>query len=225
LVEKLAKDYFGDVANSNGDNLIGNVLNGCKFKTQYQGKKITYYVWAKPVYPTFDALAEASGVSGFEKFIGNILKSTSPQLFDALSFLKKAQSAGAALIASQLGGSCTSMILGRDLPQSSSSSTNPVIVQDLTISTDQKTYLAGGTIKFSGQLVIASGSASGKEIIVDYIYATLNGILQSTKAVTDNDGKFSGEFRIPSTGGGTGFILQASFLGKKVSSDPFNIGG
>jgi hypothetical protein len=225
LVDFINTHELMDLSSST-NNLLGNILNGCNFATSYQGKKITYYVWAKPVYPTIDALKQLSGIGGFQDFIASLLKKESPDFANGFSFITDAGEEGTKLIFSQLGGSCTSVILGRDLPQSSFSNTGSVdVIQDLAISTDQKTYPAGGTIKFSGQLVMTSGSASSKEITVDYIYPTLNGILQSMKAVTDNDGKFSGEFRIPSTGGGTGFILQAIFLDKKVLSEPFNIGG
>lgn len=211
---------------SSSGNLIGNVLSGCKFKTQYNGKKVAYHVWAKPVYPPLTALATATGWDGFTGFVESLLKTTSKGLGEGFGNTKEQVQNFTTLAFSQLGGSCTSVILGRDLPEVSSSNSGSVdVVQDLAISTDQKTYPAGGTIKFSGQLVMKSGSAIGKEITVDYIYPTLNGILQSMKVLTDNDGKFSGEFKIPSTGGGTGFILQTSFLNKKVSSDPFNIGG
>ncbi|MGI0016784.1 MAG: hypothetical protein ACREBU_25470, partial [Nitrososphaera sp.] len=97
LVDTLVANQLGDISSSD-TNLIGNVLNKCEFKTTYKGEKIKYSVWAKPVYPSIDALKQASSIEGFQNFIADLLKLASPELQKGFLFVTKAGEEGTKLI-------------------------------------------------------------------------------------------------------------------------------
>lgn len=121
VLDKISK-AVGDNSNtttladlSGSDNLVGNVLNRCNFEERYEGKKIKYKVWAKPVYPDLDVFRKATAAEQIEDFMVGILGFSSFEL--RFTFDLAAQSAveGLRTLLSQTGGSCTAVVLSRDL--------------------------------------------------------------------------------------------------------------
>lgn len=107
----------------NPNEIIGNVLNKCNFKESYKGEKITYAVWAKPVYPDLEAFRRATGAEPIEKiltgvsgdFFSHILGSSAASYKAAFTILTDSGVEALETLFSQVGGSCTAVVIGRDL--------------------------------------------------------------------------------------------------------------
>jgi hypothetical protein len=224
LAESLASNYLGDISSSEGS-LIGNVLNRCNFRTTHDGEKIMYKVWAKPVYPTVDALKDFARIGDLEKFVSGLLGSASPDLRKAFQYVTAAGEEETRLILSQLGGSCTAVVLSRDLPKNAfkeelveeenserESSTN------LELRTDKTSYLAGETVKVSGTV----GESTGGELAVEMLREDIKVLVPLRNAELKDDGSFSFEYKIPEgvrgVSGPARFKITATYGGEKTET-------
>lgn len=226
LVDSLVANQLGDLSTSDGNNLIGNVLNKCNFKTTYNGEKITYRVWAKPVYPTIDALKKASGLEGFQNFIQGILSSTSVKLGFAFGVITGETEEFTKLVFSQLGGSCTAVVLERDLKDTFviEPKQQETIAQQIkiTISGDKTSYNKDEITTFSGTLKDGDLLLAGREVklILELLLEISPHPVQvaTQRVVTDNLGNFvwqtqlGGDFK-------TNYQITAEY--EKVKSEPF----
>jgi hypothetical protein len=219
-------NYLGD-ASAPENNLIGNFLNRCNFKTTHKGEKMKYRVWAKPVYPTIDELKKATGFEGFQNFIQKILSPLSEDLSDAFGITIAKTEEFATLVFSQLGGSCTAVVLERDLkdtlvaePAEQETSTGQQI--KITVNGDKTSYAKDETVTFSGTLRDGDLLLANREVKL-----TLDLLLEISprpvsvaiqRVVTDGNGKFvwqtqlGGDFK-------TNYQIIAEY--KKVESEPF----
>ncbi len=211
LVDSLVANQLGDLSTSDGNNLIGNVLNKCDFKVTHGGEKITYRVWAKPVYPSIDALKEASGFEGFENFIEKILSSVSDELGHAFGTTASQTEEFAKLAFSQLGGSCTAVVLERDLKDAfvtePTQQTNQEIGKITTVSTDKSSYISGETIKLRGQIEIYQGTE--KEVRIEFYFGPL--LLKIDKVTADEQHNFEWIFQLPEEMGSGKYRIVAKY--------------
>lgn len=198
----------------------GTMLSGCNFKTAYKGDKITYKVWAKPVFPQLDSLAIETGAVGAQKTlegaIDALIKSLVGEqdpLFEALDAAGKSVGETSRTQLSQLGGSCTAVVLDRELETDSDSEVATESPAEILISTDKQIYLAGETIIFQGTL---SGiiPIEGAEVRLE-----LSGSSQSPLEVktveTDETGNFVWEFTLPEGMGSGTYQIKAKYDGKE----------
>lgn len=196
LADTLVANYLADL--STDDNLIGNVLNRCNFKTTRGGEKITYHVWAKPVYPTIDAMKDFAKIGDLQNFIASLLGSVSPDLKVAFSYVTEAGEDGTKLIFSQLGGSCTAVVLGRDLneeilltkDEGGDERTGSIV----ELVTDRISYSAGETVEIMGKVKMVEGSKFSVEMKRADI---IGGVLIPVDATLSGDGSFNFVYEIP----------------------------
>lgn len=197
LVDFLLANHLGDLSTSE-NNLIGNVLNRCDFKTTYRGEKITYRVWAKPVYPTVDALKDFAKIGDLENFIAGLLDSASPVLRDTFPYVTAAGEEGTRLIFSQLGGSCTAVVISRNLE------TGPIEINEektdqqetstiKSLETDKTNYKAGETVKVAGTI---ENPSDGGKLEVEMKRVDVGAFIL-VDATLNDDGSFGFEYKIP----------------------------
>jgi hypothetical protein len=222
LVDALVANQLGDMSRSD-DNLIGNVLNNCNFKTTYNGEKIKYSVWAKPVYPTIDALKDFAKIGDLQNFISGILGAASPELRVAFSYITAAGEGGTKLIFSQLGGSCTSVVLTRDLKDESivelqKTATTQLAGRIVEMDTDKLTYLGGETVKLTGKIETYQGS--DKEVEIQLDYGPL--FLEFDSVVADNENNFEWNVELAEQTGSGKYKIIASYGGDEKEIE-FNV--
>ncbi len=190
--------------------LMGNQLSRCSFDVRHEGQKITYRVWAKPVYPTIDVLKEASGLDGFQNFVASMLGTLSDELKNGFIETAGIGEEGTRLVFSQLGGSCTSVVLSRDFEVDDKIERGEVGVSAdvLVLSTDRKSYKGGDTVVISGtvdtenaetQSLPSKGRRTAESVRLEIAkeFGTLGEILVETERMKpDSDGDFEWQFQL-----------------------------